>query len=143
MVKILKVIFPAEEWDSKEFSRRNKKARQRELLVKLKEIFKNEEIIEDYRHEEIKRLSRSSLELDVFLPKLGLAFEFHGKQHYEEIPAAGFSSLDTQQMRDQEKSDLCKKHAIQLVVVPHWWDSQLESFMASILKGSKYYTTNI
>ena len=40
-----------------------------------------------------------------------IAIEYHGKQHYEDIPQA-FNSVETYQHRDIEKEKLCKEHGI-------------------------------
>jgi len=132
VVKMLRTVYPEEDWSSERFSERMKKARQRLLLVKLREIFKNEEIHENFKHHQIKRNSGSFLELDIFLPQLDLALEFHGEQHFHEISSAGFGSLAPQQIWDHEKIKLCLENSIKLIIIPYWWNNQTDSLIATI-----------
>jgi len=72
--------------------------------------------------------------LDIFIPNLNLAFEFHGEQHFQEITSGGFSPLEFQKFRDLEKIQLCEKHAIKLIIIPYWWDNNIETLVATILR---------
>jgi len=132
IVKMLRAVFPEEDWSSERFSERIKKARQRFLLVKLREIFKNEEIYENFKHIQIKRKSGSFLELDIFLPQLNLALEYQGEQHFHEISSAGFGALVPQQIWDHEKIKLCLENRIKLIIIPYWWNNQTDSLIATI-----------
>ena len=55
-----------------------------------------------------------------------IAIEYHGKQHYEDIPAAARTS-ETYKYRDLEKQKVCSEHGIQLIVIPYWWDNKIDS----------------
>ena len=55
------------------------------------------------------------------------------KQHYEDIPAL-FAPLELYQFRDNEKEKLCKQFGIQLIVIPFWWDNNLESLKQKIFQ---------
>jgi len=136
MVKILQNSFPEEEWKSEIFSRRNKKSRQRWLAVKIRQIFPNEQVLEDFLHKNIRRKSGSHLELDIFLPNLNIAVEFHGEQHYEDT-WAGSVSLATQKLLDQEKLELCVQHKITLIVIPYSWDNSTESLITTFKRTMK------
>lgn len=56
------------------------------------------------------------MELDGYNKKLGVAFEYNGKQHYEKVYDI---DLEKQQDRDQLKQDLCIKNRVKLFVIPH------------------------
>lgn len=62
-------------------------------------------MLEEYYHpqlefsENIVSNNRKQMQLDVFVPSLKLAFEYHGKQHYEDHPI--FGSFSDQQVRDR------------------------------------------
>jgi hypothetical protein len=88
------------------------------------------EILENYRHTELLYNSGQKMELDIFLPKEQLGFEYQGIHHYRDIYALG-SGWD-QQNRDREKREKCKESGITLIVVPYWWDNKLPSLMATI-----------
>lgn len=55
------------------------------------------------------------LELDIYLPKLQLAFELNGIFHYE--PIFGKKDLDGQQKRDRNKMSVCIDKNIDLCVI--------------------------
>ena len=71
------------------------------------------------------------LQLDGFCPRLKLAFEYNGKQHYcaahywHSHQKASFEAL---QERDQQKATLCRSAGIRLVVVP-WFVKDLRGFI--------------
>jgi len=85
------------------------------------------------------------LELDVFIPSLNLAFEFQvsyliyqpnltrlflyamkERQHYTRDNVFSIIPLAEQQGRDKMKQELTSKNGITLIIVPCWWDRQLE-----------------
>ena len=80
----------------------HKRSSQRWLFLQIKNLFPNEEIVEDYFHSEIFRLSGLNVQFDIFMIERNIAIEYHGKQHYEDIPQA-FSNVETYQYRDLEK----------------------------------------
>jgi len=134
LLEMLRNNFPEEDWNLGELSKRNKKARQRWLFLKIQEIFNTEEILENIRHKSVKRNSGTLLELDIFFPNLDFALEFHGEQHYQEFTTAGFISYTTQKNLDEEKLQLCANNGIKLLIIPHWWDNSTESLVATILQ---------
>ena len=116
----------------------HKRSSQRWLFLQIQKLFPQEEIVEDYFHSEISRISGSNVQFDIFMIERNIAIEYHGKQHYEDIPSAGFSNLETYQHRDLEKEKLCSEHGVQLIVIPYWWDNKLDS-----LKTFLYSKINI
>ena len=104
----------------------HKRSSQRWLFLQIQKLFPQEEIVEDYFHSEISRLSGANTQFDIYMVQRNIAIEYHGKQHYEEIPSA-FASLETYKQRDIEKGKLCEKYGIQLIVIPYWWDNKLDS----------------
>ena len=108
-----------------------KRSSQRWLFLQIQKIFPGEEIVEDYFHPEISRKSGFNVQFDVYLTNKKIAFEYHGKQHYEDIPST-FSPLEIYQHRDSEKQNLCGEFGIQLIVIPYWWDNSIESLKETI-----------
>jgi hypothetical protein len=77
----------------------------------IKQILPEEYIIRHYRGRELK-----GLELDIYIPSLGLGVEFQGKQHYEAVDFfGGEEKLKEQKKRDKKKKMLCKISNIRLV----------------------------
>ena len=103
-----------------------KRSSQRWLFLQIQKLFPHEEIVEDYFHSEISRLSGFNVQFDIFMIERNIAIEYHGKHHYEDIPF-GFANLETYQNRDIEKEKICSEHGIQLIVIPYWWDNKLDS----------------
>ena len=111
--------------------KKSMRSSQRFLFLQIKKLFPHEEIIEDYFHPEISRESGFPIQFDIFLVDMKIAIEYHGKQHYEDIPAA-FAPLEMYQQRDKEKKLLCNKFGINLIVIPYWWDNTIDSLQDTI-----------
>jgi len=114
------------EWDLHQFTTRDKRSSQRELFRRVQRLFPEEEVIEDYFDEHLTRVSGATIQFDIFLPQRRTAIEYHGIHHYQDLPA--FGNLDLYMRRDAEKAELCKKHQIHLLAVPHfaqWSDHDL------------------
>lgn len=56
------------------------------------------------------------LELDIYIPKLGIGIEYQGIQHFQAVDHwGGQKSLENLQIRDKKKQELCKKAGVVLV----------------------------
>ena len=115
----------------------HKRSSQRWLFLQIQKLFPGEEIVEDYFHSEISRISGFNVQFDIFMMNKNIAIEYHGIQHYEDNPTA-FSNLETYQYRDLEKEMLCKEHNIQLIVIPYWWDNELDSLRTFLNSKIKF-----
>jgi hypothetical protein len=74
------------------------------------------EVHEDYSHEELRFASGQKIQLDIYLPKESLAFEYQGEQHYYEVHP--FTSPQWKySQRDEEKRIICRTKGITLVEV--------------------------
>eukprot|EP01125_Pyxidicula_operculata_P020286 TRINITY_DN7472_c0_g1_i1.p1 TRINITY_DN7472_c0_g1~~TRINITY_DN7472_c0_g1_i1.p1 ORF type:complete len:592 (-),score=76.57 TRINITY_DN7472_c0_g1_i1:48-1700(-) len=125
--------FPEHNWDKTKYLNQAKKAAQRWLLLKVKELFPNltppNEIIEDHLH--YFSDERKSVELDVWIPSLKLAFEYQGEQHFHMVRSKSLT-LESYQARDKLKRELCDSEGITLVDVPYWWNGELDTLAYSI-----------
>ena len=108
-----------------------KRSSQRWLFLQIQKLFPHEEIVEDYYHSELSRETGSAVQFDVFMIERNIAVEYHGKQHYEDIPQ-GFCNLEAYKHRDVEKENICSKHGIKLIVIPYWWDNKLDSLRTTL-----------
>lgn len=72
----------------------------------------------------------SMVSLDVYLPSLSLAIEYHGMQHFEHTDF--FGSPERQQVLDEEKRQLCTRAGITLVEIGYWWNFDKNSLIAAI-----------
>lgn len=54
------------------------------------------------------------MELDIFIPGLGLAFEYQGYQHYHSTKL--FGSVEVRNVRDEEKRLACKNEGKELIM---------------------------
>ena len=115
-----------------------KRSSQRWLFLQIKKLYPHEEIIEDYFHSEISRISGANVQFDIFMIERNIAIEYHGQQHYEDIPSA-FSPAETYKYRDSEKQKLCSEHGIQLIVIPYWWDNKIESLKETLFSKIKQF----
>ena len=114
----------------------SKRSSQRWLFLQVQKLFPGEEIVEDYFHSEVSRSTGSHVQFDIFMIERNIAIEYHGKQHYEDIPS-GFCNLEVYKHRDIEKEKLCSEHKIQLIVIPYWWDNKLDSLRTTLYSKIK------
>ena len=77
-----------------------------------------------------KNIARN-VQFDVYFPKMNLAFEYQGVQHYQKQRSF---LIDTHSLneRDEAKKLLCKELNITLISIPYWWDYQVNSLKATI-----------
>jgi hypothetical protein len=88
------------------------------------------DVREDFVHEELVFQSGVKMQLDVFLPRELLAFEYQGEQHFYDVFSMG--SKWNYEQRDVEKREACKMNGITLIEIPYWWDKKRESLEATI-----------
>ena len=113
---------------------KSKRSSQRWLFLQMKQLFPDEEMVEDYFHSEISRQTGYAVQFDIFLIGKNIAVEYHGKQHYEDIPSYGYAPFELYTKRDAEKISICEEFGILLIVIPYWWDNTLQSLKTTIDK---------
>lgn len=156
--KLLSYTYPEVNWDLNLFSYRGKKAKQRyAVFLRLltpdrwlfecaKKLYPDTDICENFSHpglfwgklrSELRRLTFSEgnrkMELDIWIPKHSIAFEYQGEQHYHKNLEAPFDEgLPSFEARDEAKRRQCFESGITIFYVPYWWDSDLSSLTAII-----------
>jgi hypothetical protein len=127
-------FFPSEHWRHLEtggIKNSTQSKRQNMLLQIIHQLLPGVDTKSNYKHPEIMFATNARMELDIFLPSMALAFEYHGEQHF------GwhffFGSPKAQKERDAEKHKACKELGITLVEIPYWWDGTAASLAATIL----------
>jgi len=116
------------------------KAAQRLLLVTVQQLFP---FLGNYCPDNLVFKSGRPIQLDVFVPKFLLAFEYQvflgfcstnwcqkGEQHYSDIYPLG--GMLENELRDAEKRAVCESAGICLIEIPYWWDLTKESLAATI-----------
>jgi hypothetical protein len=99
---------PSYNWNMDKLLVSKPKATQSWLKHMITKLFPDAEVIEDYLHPElIYSNTRKPMQIDVFLPKLSLALEYQGIQHYEDLFYFG-SSVKLYQEKDAEKRKACQ-----------------------------------
>eukprot|EP00026_Physarum_polycephalum_P015350 Phypoly_transcript_16005.p1 GENE.Phypoly_transcript_16005~~Phypoly_transcript_16005.p1 ORF type:complete len:138 (+),score=14.33 Phypoly_transcript_16005:246-659(+) len=71
------------------------------------------------------------LELDAWIPKYELSFEFQDAYHYTPIWYKQIAQGKVQKV-DETKKGLILQHGTTLVYIPCWWDGTLDSLEATI-----------
>jgi hypothetical protein len=150
---LLTKVFPEVDWTIANFANRGKRSTQRLLRLALEELFPNEELIEEYNDPRMRfPSSNAPMELDFYLPRLNLAIEYQGVQHYRdainlgEFKAYRFVSSAvflvifvlltcTLSTRDLEKQYAAQRLKVTLIAVPYWWDMSVTSLLNTIRKS--------
>ena len=76
------------------------------------------------------------MEFDGYAPSLGLAFEYHGEQHYARSPFfhRGPRAFKQRQQDDEQKRRLCRRRKVTLLEVPYWIPHhQVQVYLGSLL----------
>eukprot|EP00026_Physarum_polycephalum_P001933 Phypoly_transcript_01936.p1 GENE.Phypoly_transcript_01936~~Phypoly_transcript_01936.p1 ORF type:complete len:910 (+),score=132.37 Phypoly_transcript_01936:109-2838(+) len=98
----------------------------------IKHIFPGEDTVINARKEsKIKYPSGAFLELDIWIPKFNISFEFQDDYHYistwyMHVP------LPQVQERDAIKNEEVRKNTTALIPVPCWWDGSARSLKATV-----------
>jgi hypothetical protein len=101
------------------------------MLDFIKELLPSYEIIYRYKPKWLKRL-----ELDVYIPKLKLGFEYQGIQHFKPIDFFGGKETFLEQVkRDKIKKQLCHDNKVELIEI--YYDEELS---LSLIKNKIKYS---
>ena len=74
------------------------------------------------------------LSFDFYVPDRNLCIEYDGELHYKAVEYfGGQDHLDAVKIRDQIKTDYCKKHGINLLRIPYWDFNNIESILSNAL----------
>jgi hypothetical protein len=140
--KALQACFPEHDWDIRKYNNPGTKVSkwgksQYFLFQLLKEILtvvgvQEQDMQRNFKHPDLlfENNNKGRMELDIFIPKLSLAVEFQGQQHFQ--PHYIFGSFATQQFKDNQKRAACSRAGITLIEIPYWWDKTKQSLAATI-----------
>ena len=93
------------------------------LLGIVKVLYPDDELIHHYRPDWL-----DGDDLEVFIPRLNLAIEYRGIEHYEVIDAAGGrSGLRDIQEQDIHKLEKCNENGIRMLVFPYFKELDMDS----------------
>jgi len=130
---LLNKAYPQHLWISNNFLQsRVKKRVQQKLKRVVSQIFPNAEIVEEYTKPHFVFSNNEKMFFDLFLPSLGLAIEYHGEQHFQDIEF--FKPQLYTSKRDLEKKNKCEEFGITILEIPYWWDLSKEGIIHAIEK---------
>jgi hypothetical protein len=142
---LLQNTYPNYPWNKELLMERKSsvKASQRILMEVVKDIFPSTgsnnylfyfifsiDVFEEYVHNGLQFKSGQNMQLDVFVPKYSIAFEYQGEHHFVDIYSLGVQWRNSE--RDEEKGIACQEAGITLIQVPYWWNFKKNSLMATI-----------
>eukprot|EP00026_Physarum_polycephalum_P008661 Phypoly_transcript_08755.p1 GENE.Phypoly_transcript_08755~~Phypoly_transcript_08755.p1 ORF type:complete len:197 (+),score=16.06 Phypoly_transcript_08755:124-714(+) len=104
---------------------------ERHLETALRVLFPGRDISVNERDQSILRGPKINLELDFWIPGLQLAFEFQDSHHYVSEWYSHYTMV-TKNRQDKLKAELARKQNISLVIIPCWWDTNLQSLTGLI-----------
>lgn len=128
LLPALEAAYPEEDWKAMKLQLASKKASQWNLAHVVGHLFPCATVVEEYG------LGVDGMQLDVFVVEHNLAFEYQGRQHYEETGIMG--PLQAIQERDARKVQLAEEKGLRLIHIPFWWDDKKGSLAA--LLHSRY-----
>jgi hypothetical protein len=75
-------------------------------------------------HRHHRPLWLEGLELDIYIPRLNLGFEYQGQQHAKPVEHwGGRRALESQKVRDRKKKQLCAEYGCRLIEI--WYDDPI------------------
>lgn len=81
----------------------------------ISKIYSEQDVIRHYRPKWLE-----GLELDVFVPEIGLGFEYQGIQHFQPVEHwGGLAQFHKQQENDKRKRQLCLNMGIRLICIDY------------------------
>ncbi len=84
-----------------------------DLFYRVKSMFPGLDVT---HHGQPKWLGRQHL--DIWIPNLNVAIEYHGEQHFKEVAHfGGLAALEGTRARDERKRQLCKANGVRLIEV--------------------------
>lgn len=100
----------------------------------LRIAFRGHEVQETVRPSWLVTEANTRLELDFFIPSLGIAFEVQGRQHYVFTPTfhRTYSEFEAQLDRDERKRTMCDIHNVTLFAIAS--ESDLEQCLLDLEK---------
>lgn len=105
------------------------------MLEMIKEIFPNYEIKYRYKPRWLKRM-----ELDVYIPKLKMGFEYQGIQHFKPIDFfGGEETFIAQVQRDSLKKEICESHKIIIIYIYYDEDMTKQLIIKKVQKAGVLY----
>lgn len=125
---ILKKMYPDYDWDE---NKRNIIGKSQLALHRsIQDLFPREQVHSNFIHPALEFANKEKMELDVFIPNLKLAFEYQGKQHFNQ--SYFLTGESKQYLLDIQKREACKAAGITLIEVPYWWDFSVKSLISLI-----------
>eukprot|EP01114_Cavostelium_apophysatum_P014087 TRINITY_DN3560_c0_g1_i1.p1 TRINITY_DN3560_c0_g1~~TRINITY_DN3560_c0_g1_i1.p1 ORF type:complete len:697 (-),score=96.12 TRINITY_DN3560_c0_g1_i1:32-2122(-) len=133
LIDALSSIYPEHDWStapSSSWKSGPSQSKHQELLFSaIQEIFQGNDIHFNYQHPTLKfPLSGKHIQLDIYVPKMEIAFEYQGEQHFVGKNREG------QRARDAQKRQICEANGITLIEVPYWWNGTVEALVGTIRK---------
>ena len=73
------------------------------------------------------------MEIDIYIPKYSIAFEYQGEHHFG-IPnfLKDEKLIEITKIKDEKKIELCKKLGITLITIPFWWNKNKNDLISTI-----------
>jgi len=82
-----------------------------ELLRLVRSILRDEEVVHQASPEWL-----GHQRIDIYVPSLGIAIEYQGRQHYEPVAFfGGEEAFAANRVRDQRKAELCEQHGVRMI----------------------------
>lgn len=108
LIRLLRAAYPEHTWENRvNFGNFRMKA-QSLLYSAASDLFPGMDVHIEYIHpHNLYSSSGKAMEFDVFIPQVGMALEYQGKQHYQSSKLMG--DTEPQQARDIEKREAAAK----------------------------------
>jgi len=130
---LLSKAYPEVQWKEEQFIATSLKTQRLLYRILRNLLSKDVEIKFEYEHPSLKfSQNQQPITLDIYVPSLNLALEYHGEHHFRDSRLYGRSNV--QRERDLEKKKICEKAGISLIEFGYWWDLEKPTVVATIHK---------
>jgi len=131
LLKALQKLHPEHNWTIPRTNNPRGTSKGQHLLHKIvQKTFPDQFVLYNMNFRDYDRHEKPPIKLDIVIPDLSIAIEYHAIHHFEKTEI--FGDILKQQQRDSNKQQICNNFGLSIVVIPYWWEKTEADLMQRI-----------